>query len=173
MIFDLTNFTDEATTDTIMADGISLTFSNASPNPSVNIDSDGLCIAGGTFCRDLVSIQLSFDQDVQLISYLPGFVGTDAPNYLVTLTAGSSSSLETGFVDEQVTNFANQFTVAAGQIINIQTDFNGFPGNTSSLQWRELTVNEVQQPVTTPEPSSIVALLGFGALGFATRKKSK
>lgn len=83
--------------------------------------------------------------------------------------SGSSSSLETGFVDEQVTNFANQFTVAAGQIITIQTNFNGFSGINGTLQWRELTVIEASS--TTPEPVSLVALLGVGALGLATRKK--
>ncbi len=71
------------------------------------------------------------------------------------------------------TNFANQFTVQAGQVISVLADFGTLPENgTDLVQWSSITVNEVE-PASTPEPASLVALLGFGALGLATRRKSK
>jgi|GEM_PF-6125200 len=47
-------------------------------------------------------------------------------------------------------------------------------GNDSDdiIQWSQISVTEVAQPpATTPEPVSLVALLGVGALGFASRKQ--
>lgn len=61
-------------------------------------------------------------------------------------------------------------TVAANQVINVVST--GSDGTeVDFIQWNQITVEEVQQPVTTPEPVSLVALLSVGALGFATRKK--
>ena len=95
-----------------------------------------------------------------MISYQVGFNNAETEDEIITLTAGSSSSVQTDVTDEATINFTNQFTVAANEIISVV----GTPGAGDSfiIQWREITVNEVE-PVSTAEPASLVALLGFGA----------
>ncbi len=140
-------------------------------------DGDGLAVLSlGDFAGlgDISSFEISFDKNVQLISYFPDFVTSqNEGDESVTLTAGSFSSVETNFIAGTETNFANQFTVEAGQVISVLADFGTLPEDGIDLvQWSSITVNEVEV-ATTPEPASLVALLGFGALGLASRKKGK
>jgi hypothetical protein len=167
-------------TITQTVDDITLTISNPSPTAVFGADSDGLCVFGSSdFCDNntpalgISSFNLQFDKAVQLISYQVGFNNSMSNDEIITLTAGSSSSVQTLFTDEATINFTNQFTVAPNQVISVVGTFGASAILLGTLQWREITVNEVEEPVSTPEPASLVALLGFGALGLATRKKRK
>ncbi|MGK7886208.1 MAG: PEP-CTERM sorting domain-containing protein [Crocosphaera sp.] len=166
---------DGLATITKTVDDITITVSNPSPDSVFNTDSDGLPVLSlGDFVGlgDISSFEISFDKPVQLISYFPDFVLGEGDES-ITLSAGAFSSVETNFVTNVETNFANQFTVQAGQVISVLADFGTLPEDGIDLvQWSSITVNEVE-PVSTPEPASLVALLGFGALGLATRRKSK
>lgn len=163
-------------TITKTVDGITLTISNPSTGNLI-IDDNGLCVLGfnNGFCSTTNSLDLVFDKNVQLISYRVGFNSFTSGDQIVTLTNGDLSSIQTDFTDEATINFTNQLNVLANETISVSGDIGSETFMTTSLQWREITVSEVMfppsPPVTTPEPMSLVALLGVGALGFATRKK--
>ncbi|MBF2056809.1 MAG: PEP-CTERM sorting domain-containing protein [Cyanobacterium sp. T60_A2020_053] len=161
---------DNLPTITKTVDGITLTASNPSTGVFTT-DSDGLCVLGNTgFCQNITSFNLTFSKSVQLNSYQIGFVSSNN-NGQLTLTAGAFNTTEASpFVDEQNRNFANMITVQANQVISVVGTIS--TQGWSSLQWRQITVNEVMSPpVTTPEPTMMLGLLGVGALGFVTRKK--
>ncbi len=157
-------------TITKTVDGITLTISNPSPDPTFIADADGLAVfdnGGINPAARMDSFQLSFDTSVQLNSYNVGYLQFLDGNEVITLTAGSESSVENSPFATGVRNFANMITVAAGQVINVVNSGND---NLDLIQWDQITVTEVSDPATTPEPVSLVALLGIGALGFASRK---
>lgn len=166
---------DGLATITKTVDDITITVSNPSPDSVFSADFDGLAVLSlgdVVGLSDISSFEISFDKPVQLISYFPDFVLGEGDES-ITLSAGAFSSVETNFVNAVETNFANQFTVQAGQVISVLADFGTLPEDGIDLvQWSSITVNEVE-PVSTPEPASLVALLGFGALGLATRRKGK
>ncbi len=148
-----------------------MTISNPSPDPTFIADADGLAVfdnGGINPPARMDSFQLSFDTSVQLNSYNVGYLQFLDGNEVITLTAGSESSVENSPFVTGVRNFANQITVAAGQVINVVNSGNE---DLDLIQWRQITVTEVSTPATTPEPVSLVALLGVGALGFASRKQ--
>ncbi len=151
-------------TITKTVDGITLTLSNPSPFGVFIADGDGLfalaAIANG--------FQLSFNQSVQLNSYNVSLIQDLDGNETITLTAGSESSVENSPFVTGVRNFANMITVAANQVVTLVSS--GGNDGAEVIQWDQITVTEVA-PATTPEPVSLVVLLGVGALGFATRKQ--
>ena len=120
LTFDLTGFTDGGDPTSITSGGIILTASNFDSGFCAPIDSDRLCIAGKfSFCLNfqgttqdvLSSLTLSFSAPVQLIGYTPGFVNNvydTADQWITTFSQGGNSSVETNWVDEQPTTFANQ-----------------------------------------------------------------
>jgi hypothetical protein len=182
--FDLTQFTDGADPTSITQDGVILTASDFNSDAGAAVDSDGLCIAGGTdpstFCRNelptettstLSNFNFSFDAPVQLINYTVGFVergANTASLWSTTFSQGGNSSVETNWVDESTVNFTNQFSVAGNQPVNVSTDF-GTQSGAGTLQIRSLTVETNVQVV--PEPSTI---LGTGVvLGVAKLMKRK
>jgi hypothetical protein len=145
-----------------------MTLSNPSPSSSFSADSDGLFVmenAGKT----INSFSISFNKPVTLNSYNVGFASNLDGNEIITLTAGTQSSVENSPFVLGLRSFANMITVAANQVITVVNSGND---PLDILQWKEITVTEVAQPpATTPEPVSLVALLGVGALGFASRKQ--
>ena len=169
-------------TITQTVDGLTATFSNASfEGDSRNFvtDSDGLAVLDGPAAlgNDLGRFELSFNQDVQLISYLPGFVSGLEGDESLTLSSGGASSVETGFQDEVLTNFSNQFIIPSGQTIVFESNFgslNDSSGSANSfdlLQFRELTVNIASASV--PECSPTLGLLAVGGLfGISRLRKS-
>ena len=160
----------DSPTVSLTVDGLTVTFSNASfggASRDFSQDEDGLAVLDGPlgWGLDIDRFEIVFDQSVQLISYVPGFLYVDGDESL-TLMAGASSSVETGFV-EASTAFSNQFTVLAGQTIVATADL-GTGAYPALVQFRELTVNVV------PEPSSIVAWAGLGfvgLLGYGRRRR--
>ncbi len=145
-----------------------MTVSNPSPSATFTSDAQGLGVLSGpvSFLNHINSFQISFDTTVQLNSYNVGFVGTLDGNESMTLTAGAQSSVESFPFATGLRTFANMITVAAGQVITVVNSGND---SIEAIQWNQITVTEVT--ATTPEPVSLVALLGVGALGFASRKK--
>jgi hypothetical protein len=175
----------DSPTVSLTVDGLTVTFSNASfggASRDFSQDEDGLAVLDGPlgWGLDIDRFEIVFDQSVQLISYVPGFLYVDGDESL-TLMAGASSSVETGFV-EASTAFSNQFTVLAGQTIVATADFGTIFGkppygpdaaNFDLVQFRELTVDNMPAGVV-PEPSSIVAWAGLGfvgLLGYGRRRR--
>ncbi|MBL1208186.1 PEP-CTERM sorting domain-containing protein [Geminocystis sp. GBBB08] len=167
--FDLSQFTDGVTSTSITNSGITLTASNFAPTTNSKSNSDGLCFFGslGSFCGYNGYVKLTFSAPVQLLSYKPGNVSNTANRYPATFSQNSNYSAEINFVDEQVTNFNNQFVALGNQGINVSAYLNG---NTGSLQIRELTV-ETQPAAAVPEPLTIMGTILAGGLGVAMKKK--
>ncbi len=184
--FDLTGFTDGADSTSIMADGINLTASNFNTGNGAGVDMDGLCIGddkGSNFCSNGEPVEysdfnLTFDQDVKLISYLPGFVGNEARSFMTKFSQGSESSTETDFRRLVGSDFSNQFTAKAGVPVNVMTILidDEFPDNDllGILQFSELTVEKVapQNPgEKVPEPVTILGTLLAGGFGAVMKKR--
>lgn len=174
--FNLTtgNVTNQPTiTQTV--DGLTATFSNASfegNSRNFRTDFDGLFVldAPPGFGDDIDRFELSFNQNVQLISYLPGFVDRLEGDESLTLSSGGFSSVETGFQDEVLTNFSNQFIIPSGQTIVFNSNF-GSTNSRDIVQFRELTVDIASASV--PEFSPTLGLLAVGGLfGISRLRKS-
>ncbi|MGK7946506.1 MAG: hypothetical protein AB4058_18755, partial [Microcystaceae cyanobacterium] len=144
-------------------DGITLTVSNPSPATLFSADSDGIVAFGNLSTEtEITNFDLSFSAPVQLISYNVGYIQQLEGDESITLTAGSSSSIENSPFATGTRNFANQFTVAAGQTISVS----GFGVDTDDIiQWSAIEVTPADDPVTTPEPSALLSLFALGGLG--------
>ena len=172
VVFNLGSSITESPTVSRAVDGLTVTFSNASfggASRNFRLDSDGLAVLDGPggWGIDIDRFEIVFDQSVQLISYVPGFISGLEGAESLTLMAGASSSVETGFVEDSTAAFSNPFTVLAGQTIVATADL-GTGAYPPLVQFRELTVNVV------PEPSSIVAWAGLGfvgLLGYGRRRR--
>ena len=127
----------------------------------------------GTTQDVLSSLTLSFSAPVQLIGYTPGFVNNaddTADQWITTFSQGGNSSVETNWVDEQPTTFANQILVIANTALNLVTDFNG-QSDGGTLQIRTLTVETDVQSV--PEPLTMLGASAAVAFGAAFKRKQK
>ncbi len=171
VIFDLTT-APSGPTASYFAGGINAVFSNPTLDgvaSSFVIDGDGIEIVDGPtgFGAGLDRLEVVFDQTVRLLSYLPGFVeyGTE----IVDFSSGAFSSIETGFVDETLTLFSNQFVVNAGETLVIAVT-SPLPLVTNELvQIRELTVERVEVPVPATLALFGISLVG---LGWSPRKSA-
>lgn len=168
---------DGSPTITRTVEGITMTVSDPFPSDAFAADSDGLCVLGlSPFCTlgipsgGIRRFNLQFDTSVQLNSYQVGFNNSISRDEIITLTAGNSSSVETDFISGVTRDFTNQIIVEPDQIVSVVGRFGSRP--LGALQWREINVTEVNLSATTPEPVSLVALLGVGALGvFISKQK--
>jgi hypothetical protein len=162
--FDDTDYNQTTINKTV--DGIAMTLSNPSPKPFYS-DFSGLCVISGTPSCEITGFNISFSSDVKLISYDIGFANALGSDRTLTLSDGTSTSLEIGNWDIGTTRkFANQFIVKANQVVNVTTA--GIqPGDI--LQWSSLEVVQ-----TVPEPTTILGVLTLGYLGaLAKRKRSQ
>lgn len=141
-------------------DGINLTVSNFISDTNVSeADGDGLCVAGflsGSFCNDQSSLSLAFNTPVRLISYRTGYNSLGGASATVSFTQNSNTTIQTSFPDGIVTPFNNQFIAAAGvPIVTSRTHNTTSP---SSLQFNQLTVEQVSVPGPVPLAGAAVAL---------------
>ncbi|QPN62284.1 hypothetical protein [Synechococcus sp. CBW1004] len=150
-------------------DDIILTISNFVSSTNLSkADSDGLCFSGNSsasedFCQFTSSLQLQFNKSVKLVSYLTGFNDYEIPGTpSLTFSQGSFSSLQTSFPDWSSQLFTNQFIASANTpiLITNNIDNSTFPGPVSSLQFRSLTVEAVED---VPGPLPLMgAACAFG-----------
>jgi hypothetical protein len=155
-------------TITKTVDGITLTLSNPSPSSTFRADADGLAVLSQGNFTNISSFQLSFSSAVQLLGYNVGYIETLDGNESLTLTDGSSTSVENSPFTTGARNFSNQFTVAANQPITVTgtgVDLNDI------IQWSSLEV--AAAPVSVPEPSGLIGLgvMGLGLLRFKRQIK--
>lgn len=130
--------------------GVTLTLSNPQPEPFVT-DADGLAVLSTGAFSNIDTFDMVFSAQVILTSYSLGFLQLLDGNETMTFTDGISTSIEAFPFATGTRNFANQFTVAAGQTIMVTAGGNEFP---NLLQLGQLTVDTV--PIAAvPEPSSI------------------
>ncbi len=149
--------------------GVTATFSNPVTDGLFR-DGDGLRVYATAFGGDLTfsSFDIVFSQPVKLIGYEVGSASSNIDgDETITVTSGGETSVEGPFValETGVRTFANQITVAAGQVVSVAYSGPTPPGSSESIFWNNLEVTPV------PEPASLVGLLGVGALGFASRKR--
>ncbi|MEM8945604.1 MAG: hypothetical protein AAGD11_10515 [Planctomycetota bacterium] len=150
-------------------EGLTMTLSNPTP-ATFDADSDGLVVfaTSGFVLDPISSFDIEFSMPVSLVSYRIGFRGNLEGNETITLSAGSSESVEGGFDDIGATvPFVNPFFVAAGQIITVVGDDGG--DGTDLVQWDRLTVRAI------PEPSAFLLMaavaLPLGTLEAAKRRR--
>ena len=79
-------------------EGVSATFSNFSTGATAQ-NSTSICVVGtpSSFCDNLTSFDLTFSEDVQLISFVTGFSSFNEPgeSVVLTFTQGSNCLLYT------------------------------------------------------------------------------
>ena len=150
--------------------GLNVTFANASfqgSNRNFRSDPDGLAVLDGPFGFGvgIDHFEVTFDQTVRLVSYMPSYSHLGGDENL-TLSAGGFSSSETVFKTGVLTNFSNQFIVLAGQSISLASDF-GATTEFDLLQISQLTVDTIS-PVPVP---GAVWLFGYGLIGLIGMRK--
>ncbi len=167
--FDLTDTNTFPTSFSVTDGGVTATFSNPSPGGAVfNRTANGLQVYGRNAINGSLLIggfDVVFDQDVVLNGYDVTSAQSLEGDETITATVGAQTSVEGPFTVGAKT-FANQITVAAGQVVSFAIS-GGAIGSTDQerVDWNNLEVTPV------PEPASLVGLLGVGALGFASRKR--
>lgn len=151
---------------------VSATFSNFSTGLTFqgNRGGGGICVAAedsGNFgsCLGLTSFDLTFSEDVQLISFVTGrtFGSVD-----LTFTQGSNASIQDTFPVGADQAFTNQFIATGGTPINVAVDTTGSSG---LLEFSQLTVETVA-PVPLPAAAWLF-LSGLGGLGALKLKRQK
>jgi len=163
----------DSTTITQTVNGLTVTFSNATflgVGRDFVQDGDGLAVLDGPdgFGNEVDRFEITFDQDVELASYIPGFVATQmAGDESLRFFAGDIS-IESNFVDEAPTNFSNPFSISAGTTIVVTADF-GADDEYNLIQFRSLSVNRF---TSVPEPSftAIGIITGMGLLAKRRRR---
>jgi hypothetical protein len=166
-VFTFSGADNGLSTITRTVDGITLSVSN--PAPSSTFFAFGT-LGLGVLANGIItttSFNLSFSSPVQLIGYNVGAVQALDGDESLTLTAGSSTSVESSPFTTGARNFSNQFTVAANQTISVVAAGADF---IDLILWSSITANPASVP-TTPEPSGLVALgiIGLGLLGAKKR----
>lgn len=158
---------DNLSTIVKTVDGITLTISNPSPDATFRADGDGLAVlslgdSNGFAMID--SLDLTFSSSVQLTSYTIGYLEFLEGDETLTVSDGSSTSVENSPFSVGLRNFSNQFTVAAGQTISVIAA--GSVGSDNDvIQWSAIEVAPVEEPTSVPESGSVLGLLALGGLG--------
>ncbi len=192
-------------TFTASADGrsLSLVFQNAlRPNGNakpVSATADGLCIykAGGAGLNDVgrtncgrrnpgngtgvvnqESIELFFDQQVELLSYRYGSLRVGLGNPLLTWGDPNSPVLSTETLfDKQINTsyaFANPFIVQANQILTITGSGGGRGTSSTEALLSGLVVRALPEPPASSNVPGPVPLLGaMAAFGWSRRLRSR
>ena len=166
--FDLTGSFSVAPSFVFTQEGVSATFSNFSVGDTFQASLDGICVAG-VFCGN--SFDLTFSEDVQLISFVTGFGGFDVGTTALTFTQGSNASFQGAFPNLVDTAFTNQFIATGGTPINVTAAFDASPEFSDFLILSQLTVETVA-PVPLPAAAWLF-LSGLGGLGALKLKRQK
>ncbi len=147
----------------LTADSISLTtFDFVSATNLSKADSGGLCFAGNSndsnalgFCQLQSSFKLQFNKPVKLISYIAGYntYSDNLPPFNIaslTFSQTISSSIQSGFQEEEIELLNNQFVASANIPVLVTNNFenSSFGDNKSYLQLLSLTVEEVPGPLS-------------------------
>ena len=163
----------DSSTITQTVNGLTVTFSNATflgVGRDFVQDGDGLAVLDGPggFGNEVDRFEMTFDQDVALSSYIPGFVAFQMQGDESLRFEAGDLSIESNFVDEALTEFSNQFTVSAGKTIVVTADF-GADNVANLVQFRRLTVNRF---ASVPEPSltAIGIITGMGLIARRRRR---
>lgn len=172
IIFNFTPADDDLSSIVKTVDGITLTLSNPSPNTTFKVDSDGLATLGEGGFASISSFQMSFSSAVKLTSYTVGFVGLQNDgNESITLSDGTSTSIETSPFVSGTRIFNNQFTVGANQTIDVSTsgiEFNDL------IQWSSIEVTSATPvPLETDALPIVISGLFFGGGVWFKRKRSQ
>ncbi len=169
-VFSFNSSDNGLSTITKTVDGITLTVSNPSLDSNFIANTQGLFVLINSIGGNINSFQLSFSSAVQLIGYNVGYIQDLDGNESLTLTAGSSTSVENSSFTTGARNFSNQFTVAANQPITVTGEGVDF---LDVIQWSSLEVAPAAAPVSVPEPSGLVGLgiMGLGLLRFKRQIK--
>ena len=150
-------------------DGITITLSNPNSNNGFfQADSDGIFLSPTDF-GSLTSFDISFDSTIEFDSYEIGFINGGTVGTFTLSNPNGADSTGNPLNPVGVSSFNDPFILSAGQIATLTATFT----NGDLSQIRTITVNPVQDPQPTPEPSSLISLglLSLGALA-AKRKMS-
>ena len=158
VVIDFTDNTGSVSTFQETAGTATATFSNPSP---VNFD----CLVGGLVFGDgrTTSFDVSFDQDVELLSYISvldfGTINFDITGPGVSSLGNIQTSSD--FVGQPLLFQAGETYTFTGNTTN----------NADGTVFGSWTINDAPVSQSVPEPSSILGLLSLG--GLAIKKVSK
>ncbi|MDJ0659487.1 MAG: PEP-CTERM sorting domain-containing protein [Crocosphaera sp.] len=155
VVLDFTDNSGTVTTFQETAGTATATFSNSSTN-NFNFGSGGLTIGSGT----TLSFDVSFDQDVELLSYISVL---NAGSISFDITGPGVSSLGNG---QTSNDFIGQpLLLAAGETYTVTGNFPGAFGGTVFGSW---TIND---SAVVPEPLTILGAGTAIAFGGAFKRK--
>ena len=163
--FELSSSASEASFFSVANFDITLSFSNANLDGKFDSDSDGLVILDATgFSFPAISaFELSFDENVRLISYDIGFLN-DYGDESFTIIGANGSTTELGPFALGARNFDTSFTVTAGEALMFAVDPG--PGLDGIIQMYSITV----MPVVPLPATAWLLLSALGGLGWIRRR---
>jgi len=115
---------DDLATITKTVDGITMTLSNSLPDGDFDSDGDGLAVISNGSFSNINSFNITFSENVKLISSNVGFANTNGDNEVITFSSNGSQSVENSPFTTGVRNFANPLTVPSGSSIAVSNSGN-------------------------------------------------
>ena len=163
--FYLSNVVNEAASFFVTDGGVTLTFSNANLDGQFDSDNDGLAIldATGFYFPAISEFDLSFDENVKLVSYDIGFLD-DYGDESFTINGVNGTTTESGPFALGERDFDTSLIVNAGEALTLTSDPGA--GGDGVIQMYSITVNTV-----VPLPATAWLLLSaLGGLGLMRRR---
>ncbi|MEM9840312.1 MAG: hypothetical protein AAF830_14305 [Pseudomonadota bacterium] len=170
--FDLTLVPDEATSWTLMSDGVSLTIDNPQgQNPVLRQGLGGLAFSDSS---SAISADFTFSQDVTLVSYVVSNDESDGNGAFFDLTQGGVSSLNNSVSTLGLQSFTNTASTFLGglAIAMVGGDFPINGGN----EFEAWAISSLTVSIGNMDPVPVPAaalLMGPVLAGMAARRRAK